>query len=109
VVNAYLIQHCALTPPTSPEIGLVVHSHCDYLHPIEFPAVVHLALRVNKLGKTSVTFEIAVFMQGREGASAVGEFVHVYVDRTSRRPKKEGMREETKKGLERIQWIQPRL
>src|SRR5690242_17344247 len=58
VVNAYLIQHCGLHPPTSSHIGLVVHSHCDYFAPLEFPAIVDLALRVNKLGKSSVTYEI---------------------------------------------------
>ncbi|CBX96714.1 similar to thioesterase family protein [Plenodomus lingam JN3] len=102
IVNTYLIQHCALHPPTSPQIGLVVHSHCDYLAPIEFPAVVDLALRVNKLGKSSVTYEIGVFAQGDEHVRAVGEFIHVFVDRDSRRPSKEGMNGETKSGLEAI-------
>ncbi|KAL7773389.1 hypothetical protein CFE70_003353 [Pyrenophora teres f. teres 0-1] len=100
IVNTYLIQHCSLYPPTSSQIGLVVHSHCDYLAPIEFPAVVDLALRVNKLGKSSVTYEIAVFQNGEEEVKAVGEFVHVFVDRDSRRPAKEGMNEELKGGLE---------
>ncbi|KAF2851401.1 thioesterase family protein-like protein [Plenodomus tracheiphilus IPT5] len=103
VVNTYLIQRCALHPPTSPQIGLVVHSHCDYLAPIEFPAVVDLALRVNKLGKSSVTYEIGVFEQGQDEVKAVGEFIHVFVDRDSRRPSKDGMSEETKSGLVAIQ------
>jgi acyl-CoA thioester hydrolase len=99
VVNTYLIQHCSLHPPTSPQIGLVVHSHCDYLAPIAFPAVVDVALRVNKLGKSSVTYEIGVFEQGQEEARAVGEFVHVFVERESRRPSKDGMNEVLKRGL----------
>ncbi|KAH9877958.1 hypothetical protein J1614_003175 [Plenodomus biglobosus] len=103
VVNTYLIQQCALHPPTSPQIGLVVHSHCDYLAPIEFPAIVDLALRVNKLGKSSVTYEIGVFEQGQEEVKAVGEFIHVFVDRDSRRPSNDGMNVETKRGLEAIQ------
>lgn len=102
VVNTYLIKHCSLHPPTSPHIGLVVHSHCDYLAPIEFPAVVDLALRVNKLGKNSVTYEIAVFEAGQDEAKAVGEFVHVFVDRESRRPGKAGMAAELKQGLGRL-------
>jgi acyl-CoA thioester hydrolase len=99
VVNTYLIQHCALHPPTSPQIGLVVHSHCDYLAPIEFPAVVDLALRVNKLGKNSVTYEIGVFERGQEEVKAVGEFIHVFVDRETRRPGHSGMGEGLKNGL----------
>ncbi|KAF2026870.1 Thioesterase/thiol ester dehydrase-isomerase [Setomelanomma holmii] len=102
VVNTYLIKHCALHPPTSSQIGLVVHSHCDYFAPIEFPAVVDLALRVNKLGKSSVVYEIGVFERGQDDLKAVGEFIHVFVDRESRRPGKSGMADELKAGLERL-------
>mgnify|MGYP003624081843 CR=1 FL=1 len=102
MVNTYLIKHCALHPPTSSQIGLVVHSHCDYFAPIEFPAVVDLALRVNKLGKSSVTYEIGVFERGQSEVKAVGEFIHVFVDRESRRPGKAGMADELKTGLERL-------
>jgi len=91
-----------LHPPTSSQIGLVVHSHCDYLAPIEFPAIVDLALRVNKLGKSSVTYEIGVFEHGAEEVKAVGEFVHVFVDRDSRRPGQDGMNKELKGGLEKL-------
>jgi acyl-CoA thioester hydrolase len=100
VVNTYLIKHCALHPPTSSQIGLVVHSHCDYFAPVEFPAVVDLALRVNKLGKSSVTYEIGVFERGQDDAKAVGEFIHVFVDRKSRRPGASGMADELKTGLQ---------
>ncbi|KAH7083826.1 HotDog domain-containing protein [Paraphoma chrysanthemicola] len=102
VVNTYLIKHCALHPPTSSQIGLVVHSHCDFFAPIEFPAVVDLALRVNKLGKSSVTYEIGVFERGQDEVKAVGEFIHVFVDRESRRPGKTGMANDLKTGLERL-------
>ncbi|KAI4742985.1 Thioesterase/thiol ester dehydrase-isomerase [Aureobasidium sp. EXF-12298] len=91
IVNTYLMTHCKLDPPTSPLIGLVVHSHCDYLAPVGFPALVDLGLRVKKLGKSSVTYEIGVFERGVEEVKAVGEFVHVFVDRESRRPRPEGM------------------
>lgn len=77
--------------------------------PIEFPAVVDLALRVNKLGKSSVTYEIGVFEHGQEEVKAVGEFIHVFVDRNSRRPMKEGMGGETKRGLQLLQVDQSRL
>lgn len=109
VVNTYLIKHCALHPPTSPQIGLVVHSHCDYFAPTEFPAVVDLALRVNKLGKSSVTYEIGVFERGHEEAKAVGEFIHVFVDRNSRKPGKAGMANELKDGLQQIQTDKAKL
>lgn len=109
VVNTYLIKHCSLHPPTSSQIGLVVHSHCDYFSPTEFPAVVDLALRVNKLGKSSVTYEIGVFERGSEEVKAVGEFIHVFVDRESRKPGKAGMADELKDGLQKIQTDKAKL
>ncbi|KAJ8116500.1 hypothetical protein OPT61_g2081 [Boeremia exigua] len=103
VVNTYLINDCSLHPPTSSQIGLVVHSHCNYFAPTEFPAIVDLALRVVKLGKSSVTYEIGVFERGEESVKAVGEFIHVFVDRESRKPGKAGMADELRKGLQKIQ------
>lgn len=52
----------------------IVHSHTDYFESISFPAVAELGLRVNKLGKSSVTYEIGLFEQGAEKVRSVGEF-----------------------------------
>ena len=93
------MTHCKLHPPTSPLIGLVVHSHCDYLAPVGFPALIDLGLRVVKLGKSSVTYEIGVFERGVDEVKAVGEFVHVFVDRESRRPRSQGMTETMRREL----------
>lgn len=101
-MNTYLISHCGLHPPTSSQYGLVVHSHNDYFGSIAFPAVAELALRVNKLGKSSVTYEVALFEKGVEGVKSVGEFVHVFVDRATGRPAASGMNDSLKKGLEKL-------
>jgi acyl-CoA thioester hydrolase len=69
---------------------------------VEFPNVVDLALRVNKLGKSSVTYEIGVFTQGDEDVKAVGEFVHVFVDREGMKPRNAGMSSTLRKGLEAL-------
>lgn len=102
VVNAYLIEHCNLNPSSSPQHGVVVHSHNDYFASISFPAVAELALRVNKLGKTSVTYEVALFEKGVPEVRSVGEFVQVFVDRPTGRPAVSGMSDEMRRGLERI-------
>lgn len=81
---------------------LVVHSHNDYFDSISFPAVAELALRVNKLGKSSVMYEIALFEKGVDKVKSVGEFVQVFVDRTTSRPSANGMNEEMRRGLERL-------
>jgi acyl-CoA thioester hydrolase len=101
-VNTYLISHCGLHPPTSPQYGLVVHSHNDFFGSIAFPAVAELGLRVNKLGKSSVTYEVALFKKGVEEVKSVGEFVHVFVDRDTGRPAASGMNDSLRKGLEKI-------
>ncbi|KAF2453246.1 HotDog domain-containing protein [Lineolata rhizophorae] len=102
IVNTYLVQRCGLDPPSSNQIGLVVHSHCDYIAPISFPSVVNVALRVNKIGKSSVTYEIGVFERGDDAVKAVGSFVHVFVERESRKPARRGMGDTLREGLERI-------
>lgn len=102
IVNTYLIKHCSLHPPTSDLIGLVVHSHCDYFAPLAFPALADVALRVNKLGKSSVTYEIGVFERGKDEVCAVGEFIHVFVESQSRRPKADGMGKTMMEGLEKL-------
>jgi acyl-CoA thioester hydrolase len=87
----------------------MVHSHCDFFSSIAFPAVAELALRVNKLGKSSVTYEVALFQKGIEGVKSVGELVHVFVDRESGRPGAKGMNEDIKRGLQRILVEQSKL
>lgn len=85
-VNAYLIEQGALDVETSPVIGLVVETHCNYFASLAFPEPVELGLRVARLGESSVRYEIGVFAAGVETAAAQGHFIHVYVDRASRRP-----------------------
>ncbi|KAK4232426.1 HotDog domain-containing protein [Podospora fimiseda] len=103
VINTYLIEHCGLRPASSAQYGMVVHSHNDYFASISFPAIAELALRVNKLGKSSVTYEIALFEKGDDKVRSVGEFIQVWVDRETARPNAAtGMNSEVRRGLERI-------
>lgn len=102
IVNSYLINHCGLHPPTSPQYGLVVHTHTDYFAPMAYPAVADLALRVNKLGRSSVTYEVGLFERGVDEVKAVGEFIHVFVDRGTGRPVKSGMDGALRRGLEKL-------
>jgi len=86
VVNAYLIESGALDVEKSPVIGLVVETACHYFAPLTYPQTVHAALRVAQLGRSSVRYEIGLFADGEDSAAAQGHFVHVYVDRETRRP-----------------------
>ena len=102
IINAYLIEHCGLRPPTSSQIGLVVNSHCDYFGSVGFPMVVDLGLRVNKLGKSSVAYEVGVFERGKDDVRAVGGYTHVFVERERNRPAPNGMSENFRRGLKKL-------
>ena len=86
VVNQYLIEQGVLDIARSKAVGWVVETGCQYFSPIAFPDVVHAGLRVAKLGNTSVRYEIGLFRNADDTACAQGHFVHVYVDRATRRP-----------------------
>lgn len=85
VVNQYLIEQGVLDIGQSMVIGLVVETQCQYFASITFPDMVHAGLRVAKLGNSSVRYEIGLFRNEDLAAAAQGHFIHVYVDRTSRR------------------------
>ncbi len=86
VVNQYLIEQGVLEFESSPVIGLVVETMCQYFSPLTFPDRVHAGLRVARLGTSSVRYEIGLFRNQDDSTAAQGHFVHVYVDRSTRRP-----------------------
>ena len=86
VVNSYLIARGALDIAAGQVIGLVVDVRCQYRAPLTYPETVTAGLRVAHAGRSSVRYEIALFGEGSEVAAAQGHFVHVYVDRATRRP-----------------------
>ena len=85
-VNAHLIEQGALDIERGAVIGLVVETQCNYFAPLAFPQTVQAGVRVAQLGRSSVRYEVGLFAQGSPSASACGHFVHVYVDRETRRP-----------------------
>ena len=85
-VNQFLIEQNALDIENSSIIGLVVETQCQYFSPIRFPQLVTSGLRVDKIGKSSVHYGIGLFCEDNSEASAQGSFIHVYVDRLTRRP-----------------------
>lgn len=85
-VNRYLIDAGALDIHRGEVIGLVVETHCNYFAPLAFPQDVQAGIRVAHVGRSSVRYEIGLFAPGEPLAAAMGHFVHVYVDRASRRP-----------------------
>jgi acyl-CoA thioester hydrolase len=93
VINEYLIRAGGLDIHDGEVIGLCAESHCTYHAAIAFPDTVRAGLRVGELGRSSVRYEIGLFA-GEQDEPATGWFVHVFVDRATRRPAEipEGLR-----------------
>ena len=85
VINTYLIHAGGLDIHRGAVIGVCAESHCRFLGEIAFPETIEAALRVEKLGRSSVRYGIGLFRDGREAPCALGWFVHVFVDRETRR------------------------
>ena len=86
VVNRFLIERGALDIAASEVIGLVVETRCSYFSSLAFPQSIEAGLRVAHIGKSSVRYEIGIFAAQAPMCSAIGHFVHVYVERASSTP-----------------------
>ena len=100
IINAFLIQEGGLDILQGPAIGLCAESHCKFTAAVVFPEPIEAGLRVGLLGNSSVRYEIGLFGDGGETAAATGWFVHVFVDRQSRRPQR--IPEAIRSALERL-------
>ncbi|MGF0313251.1 acyl-CoA thioesterase [Rhodococcus sp. IEGM1428] len=88
-INGWLIERTGVDPSTSQELAVVVESGCRFHHQLAFPDRLQVGLRVVRLGRTSVTYELGLFSASASestSVAAVGTWVHVYVDRATRRP-----------------------
>jgi acyl-CoA thioester hydrolase len=85
-VNGWLITHTGIDVRRLDAIGIVAESSCRFLGSLDFPEVVEARLRVDRLGTSSVTYALGLFTASGDQPRALGTFVHVYVDRITRRP-----------------------
>ncbi len=85
-VNAYLIEEGVLDHSGGTTIGLVVSSSCNYFEPVSYPEPVDAGIAVTRLGRSSVEYRIGIFRQGSSHSAAWGNFVHVYVSNSTRKP-----------------------
>ncbi|KAL4958078.1 HotDog domain-containing protein [Aspergillus filifer] len=126
IINHYLISDCGMDPfsytnePSSPsdsspqpsntsnnpnpsgQVAIMVNSYCDYFASVSYPDILDLGLRVNKLGSTSVIYEVGVFKQGEEGVKVVGGYTHVWCERGAMRPARLGMEKGVREALGRL-------
>jgi len=83
VINQYLIERGGLDLHASRVVGFVVSSSCDFFRPVAYPGGLEVGLRVERIGRSSVTYGVALFAAGDEAARAAGKVVHVFVDRAT--------------------------
>lgn len=86
VVNQHLIRAGGLDVRNGDAIGIVVETACRFHKPLSFPETIDAGMRVARIGRSSVSYQIGLFRQAEDDAAATGRFVHVWVDRTTRRP-----------------------
>jgi acyl-CoA thioester hydrolase len=86
IINEVLIHQGKLDIHSGTSIGLCVESQCKYLAPAAYPDRLEGGLRIAKLGRSSIVYELGIFKEGRDEPLAEGRFVHVFVDREGRRP-----------------------
>lgn len=87
-INGWIKTHAEIDPVTMPELGVVAESGCRYFAELAFPDRLAVGLAVTRLGRSSVTYRLGIFRDtdNVEPIAALGHWVHVYVDRASRRP-----------------------
>ena len=85
-VNGYLIEASGTDIRELPAIGIVAETSCRFLRELSFPETVHAGLALERLGNSSVVYRIGLFRDEDQEPAALGRFVHVYVDRETRRP-----------------------
>ena len=85
-VNKWLIKNNLVDIKNGNNIGLIVQSGCNYFSSFEYPEDIDAGIRVTKIGNSSVRYEVGLFKQNDDLASADGFFIHVYVDRVSNKP-----------------------
>lgn len=93
IVNQYMIEECGYKVNRDKQAGIIANTYCDYFGSVSYPDVVECGLRIVKLGKASVMYEVGIFRKGDESVKAVGGSTHVFVvqkDGVLGKPDKEG-------------------
>ena len=85
-VNSFLLDHNLLDFHASKNVYLVVETGCSYFAELAYPDRLNVGLRVARIGTSSVTYETGLFREGEIKAAAAGHFVHVLVDKRTRKP-----------------------
>jgi acyl-CoA thioester hydrolase len=84
VINGWLIAGAGVDVMALPELGVVAESGCRFFRELEYPHPLDVGVRVERLGRSSITYALGLFDAETVELAALGHWVHVYIDRTSR-------------------------
>jgi acyl-CoA thioester hydrolase len=85
-INEWLISGAAIDVMALPELGVVAESGCRFFQEVEYPGKLDVGVRIERIGRSSITYALGLFAAEREDLAALGHWVHVYIDRVSRSP-----------------------
>ena len=85
-INGWLITGAGADVLALPELGVVAESGCRFFRELEYPGLLDVGVRVERLGRSSITYALGLFGAEQDDPAAVGHWVHVYIDRDTRRP-----------------------
>ncbi|OAP57670.1 hypothetical protein AYL99_08408 [Fonsecaea erecta] len=105
IINEYMIKECGYTVNKHPQAAIIANTYFDYFGSVSYPDMVECGLRIVKLGKSSVMYEVGVFRRGEEDVKAVGGSTHVFVTQINGQLGKtveSGMPAEMRRGYERL-------
>lgn len=95
IINQYLTEKAGYRLQRHPMAAIIANTYCDYFGSVEYPGELDVGMRVVKLGKSSVVYEVGVFKKGEEAVKAVGGSTHVWVEQSAPgvlgKPHKDGM------------------
>ena len=91
IINSYLMQYCGYSTAKSEHIGLVAHTYCDYFGSAQYPGMLDVGLRIVKMGKSSIMYEVGIFQEGDEQVKAVGGFIQIWVKKATNKVTDEGI------------------
>ena len=83
-INGWLITGAGVDVMALPELGVVAESGCRFFRELEYPHPLDVGVRVERLGRSSITYALGLFGGGCDELAALGHWVHVYIDRDTR-------------------------
>ena len=84
-VNNWLMDHKLFQSDSGP-ICLVVRQACDFFREIQMNDHVTIGIGIKQVGTSSIVYAPALFTNEDASAAAQGEYIHVAIDRITRRP-----------------------